>query len=72
MGAWCAGWHHAPLFWQVPPNALADNFLTSRRLRIAMKKQSNKSDGESWLDQYPVEVLEAVLEILQAQEATTE
>lgn len=32
-----------------------------------MTPQSNDSDTDSWLDQYPAEVLEAVLQILHAQ-----
>ena len=36
-----------------------------------MKSQSNEQDTESWLDQYPLEVLEAVLNILKAQHGET-
>lgn len=39
--------------------------LNPRRLGSSMKSREEAAD--SWLDQYPAEVLEAVLQILQAQ-----
>ena len=60
--------HAPPFFLQNVSECFADQVLILWIFNSEMDPQDEASSDKSWLDQYPVEVLEAVLEILKSQE----